>query len=221
MDDEMDQQQCGDIDDDDYDQKNAEKGDDKAVNAELLEKELEQEEGLEGDSEDDDPERENLDAAGKDTKRMLEGKPRKNDEDDDEDEEQEQDQKEGKEEEDKPKKASKKKHETIPTIKISLAQKPSAAASSSLGKRATAEAADGAGQAVKKVKTEGGGGGGASGGIEARVRTAIQMDKNMSIKKLMNLLGIKKSTPEVKADFTEVVKRICQASRAFALPFRV
>lgn len=201
----MDQQQCGDMDDDDHDQKMAEKGDDKGINPERLEQEMEEEQALDADS--DDENLEGLDEAGKKIHRSLQGKPAEVEEKDEEDQDQDQDQKEGRGEEDKPKKVSKKRHEPI-SIKISLAQKPAAAPATSLGKRAAAEAGDGAGQAAKKVKTEGG----ASGGIEARVRAAIQMDKEMSIKKLLNVLGVKKGTQEAKDEFMQVVKRICSAS---------
>ena len=73
----MDQQQCGDIDDDDYDQHLAAAGDDVAINPAQIEAELEEERPqMNPDSEEEEAEQENLDDDGKKIWRIQKGKPK-------------------------------------------------------------------------------------------------------------------------------------------------
>lgn len=171
-DDDIAQDQCGDIDDDDHDNKMAEKGDVAGVDPMRLQAEIEEEEKpeMQSDSEDDQEAEENqkLDDAGKETKRILEGKPKKDkDSEDGKDSEDEQPPANEGENGDTRKKESKKKPEKI-ILKI---PNPSGAAkpASSLGKRSTAEAGAGAGAgaaAAKKVKTE----------VKTQVKTEVKTE---------------------------------------------
>lgn len=244
-DDEMDQQQCGDIDDEDYDQQLAAAGDDVAINPAQIQAELEEERPeMKSDSEEEEGQEgldeegkrlDGLDEEGKRMARIISGKPGK-EKDKEQDEEGESDDQQAKDEDENGetrKKEAKKKPEKIiirmPKAVISQpgGQKPGAggggggassgSSSSALGKRSTADASSvgGGASAAKKVKTEGDAG--PARQLEEHVRAAMTADSKMCVRKLMDLLEIKKKPKETQSHFSEIVKKLCLATKQVIL----
>eukprot|EP00802_Teleaulax_amphioxeia_P006968 Tamp_06974.p1 GENE.Tamp_06974~~Tamp_06974.p1 ORF type:complete len:266 (+),score=88.44 Tamp_06974:1716-2513(+) len=220
--DEMDHQQCGDIDDDDYDQEQAKKGDDPSINADRLERELMGEEetkqqDLESDSDDD--ENEALDDDGKKMDRLLRGKPSKEDDKEEDEKEEEEPNAETAVQVDSQKPEKKKKKEALPKIRINTAALQT---SSTLGKRPADNMSGGASisgaqQPAKRVdmKVEGGPKVPAQSGgsLEDKVRKAVSADKMMTVKKLLRVMQVNTMTEDCKKEFMALVKRICLVTK--------
>jgi len=231
MDDDMDCQQCGDIDDDDYDNKMAAAGDDLAVAPDALAKELEEEVPEENlnemsDSEgEEDDDKKDMDEDGRKMNRMLQGKPAeeaKNVQMSDDEEE------EGKKPADAPQASKKSKKDTVGSVKIKIkapevkeepgTKRPAASGASDTGpaakKAKTAGAAAGAGAGTAASASAPAAAGAGAGTITAEdVRNAIRKDPEMTMKKLVAVFNANSFQGAEKAAFLAAVKEAAAGTK--------
>lgn len=204
VDDEMDAQQCGDIDDEDYDNAQAAAGDDLALNPDDIQKALYEDvadEVVKEMSDESSDEEMNthlaLDEAGKEMDRIVTGKPVKSKDDKNRERSsspEESSKMQVDDDKDKGSSASKP-QQKVGSIKVKL---PS---SSSLGKRPDGSQAGGPAKKAKPAP--------APVPTDAEMRAAIAADPHMCVKKLIEKFKIKTMGAEQQNQFLTTMKGMC------------
>jgi len=212
VDDDMDCQQCGDIDDDDYDQQMAAAGDDLALNPDDMQRMLHEDAPEEvvkelSDESEDEEAKERLDENGYEMDRIMRGKPEKSRED-----------KEKKRESSSSPEPQERRSPNLTDSKHASSSAGSSAKKaseqsvkikvkiipSSLGKRPDGASAQGQ-PAAKKAKPAPP----APPPTAAEMRAAVAQDSHMCVKKLIEMFKIKTMGKEQQDKFLVTMKEMC------------